>query len=65
MLWLIETRRQRLTTAITTLDYYIQSNSLHAAHVVGFKERGTNVIAVDVICHARRWEFNELIVRGR
>lgn len=41
--------KRRITTAITTLDYYIQSNSLHAAHIVGFKERGTNVIAAHVM----------------
>ncbi|MCL4511186.1 MAG: hypothetical protein M1470_08975 [Bacteroidetes bacterium] len=41
----------RITTAITTLDYYILSISLHAAHIVGYKERGTNVIAADVMCH--------------
>jgi len=44
---------ERLTTAITTLDYHTLWNSLHAAHSVGFKERGTNVIAADVICHGR------------
>ena len=38
---------ERLTTAITTLHYSIQSMSLHAAHLVGFKERGTSVIAVN------------------
>ncbi len=42
---------ERLTTAITTLDYHTLWNSLHAAHSVGFKERGTNVIAADVMCN--------------
>ncbi len=46
---------RRITTAITTLDYCISWNSLHAAHIVGFKEeRDTNVIAVDVSRHAIR-----------
>ncbi len=34
---------QRLTAAITTLDYYIESISLHAAHIIGYKERGTTL----------------------
>ncbi|MCL4510960.1 MAG: hypothetical protein M1470_07820 [Bacteroidetes bacterium] len=44
---------ERITARITTLDYHISSISLHRAHVVGFKERATDVIAVDVICHSR------------
>ena len=39
---------------ITTLDYCILSISLHAAHIVGFKERGTNVIAADVIRNCQK-----------
>ena len=41
----------RLTTAITTLDYCISWFSLHAAHLVGYKERGTNLIAANVSRH--------------
>ncbi len=44
-------RELRLTAAITTLDYFISSISLHAAHVIGHEERGTNVIAANVSCN--------------
>ena len=54
-----------ITTAITTLDYYILSISLHAAHIVGYKERGTNVIAADVICNAADRELKVMPVSSR
>ena len=47
----IAQRKRRITTAITTLDYYMLSISLHAAHDTGYKERGTNVIAANVSRH--------------
>ncbi len=50
----IDVAALRITTTITMLDYYVPSNSLHAAHSVGYKERGTNVIAANVRRHAPR-----------
>ncbi|MFZ1080816.1 MAG: hypothetical protein WAO19_02700 [Candidatus Kryptoniota bacterium] len=47
-------RKRRITTRIMTLDYYVESISLHAAPMVGYKERGTNMIRADV---RRKWRL--------